>query len=408
MGIYMKKILIIGAGASGMMAAICAANDKSHVTIYERNEKAGKKLLATGNGKCNLTNMDMGTEHYYTEDTDKLARCLLRFSQNDTISFFENMGLMTRQKDGYVYPYCEQASAVLDVFLTMLTRKEIALETGVESICISHSPKKGFVVTSSKGKHCFDAVILACGSKAGIKNANGDGYDLAKNFGHRIKKLYPALVQVRCKESFFSMIAGVRVKGKVSLYVDDRIKSEERGEIQLTDYGISGIPVFQMSRLIAESLDRGKQVKVILDFFPHMSVKEWCAFYTNRIKEYEGRTMEEFLLGLLHKKISILLLKDYGLYPSDRIQGSISPQIQSLCDFMKAFVVTPKQVNPFEQAQVCSGGVAFDEVDDHMQSIYRKDLYICGEMLDIDGKCGGYNLQWAWTSGYLAGTHAAL
>lgn len=399
----MKRILVVGAGASGMMAAICAANENNRVTIYERNEKPGKKLLATGNGKCNLTNMDMGPDHYYTLDADKLARCLARFSQKDTISFFEKAGLLTRQKDGYVYPYCEQASAVLDMLLTMLKRKKIVLKTGVESICISHSPKKGFVVTSSKKKACFDAVILACGSKAGIKNANSDGYDLAKTFGHRIKKLYPALVQVRCKESFFPMIAGVRVKAKASLYVDDRIISEEQGEIQLTDYGISGIAVFQMSRLIAEFLDQDKQVKVILDFFPHMSAEEWCKFYTDRIRQYEGRTVEEFQLGLLHKKISLLLLKENNLRPSDCIQGSISPQLQSLCDSMKAFVVTPGQVNPFEQAQVCSGGVMFDEVDDHMQSIYQKGLYICGEMLDIDGKCGGYNLQWAWTSGRIAG-----
>ena len=403
----MKKILVIGAGASGMMAALSAAGNGNQVVIYEKTDRVGKKILATGNGKCNLTNLNMGTEFYYTEDENKLARCLDLFSEQDTIAFFESLGLMTRQREGYVYPYCEQAAVVLDVLRMALEQKKIQVKTSVENISLQMDKRQCFQVLSSVGKETFDAVILACGSKAGIKNAITDGYNLAKGFGHKIKKLYPALVQVKCSENFFPMIAGVRVKAGITLCVDGKAETEEMGEVQLTDYGISGIPVFQISRLIAGYLDEKKEVSVLLDFLPHMSETEWNVFFTDRLMQYEGKTAEEFLLGILHKKVSFMLLKEYGIKPTDIVKGSVKKVLGQLCAAMKKFKVTPQSVNSFEQAQVCRGGVSFAELDDTMQSIYQKNLYICGEMVDIDGKCGGYNLQWAWTSGYIAGNNAA-
>ena len=403
----MKNILVIGAGASGMMAALAAAKCGSRVTIYEKSDRIGKKILATGNGKCNLTNLKMGTEFYYTEDEEKLSRCLAAFTEQDTLSFFDEIGLMTRERDGYVYPYCEQAAVVLDVLRLALEENGIRIKTSVEQIRLDNLKDGTFQVVSTAGKEKFDAVVLACGSKAGIKNAITDGYDLAKNFGHKIKKLYPALVQVRCQENFFSAVAGVRIKAGVTLWVDGKVNAMESGEVQLTDYGISGIPIFQISRLIAGYLDEKKKITVCLDFLPHLSSDEWKVFYEKRLKCYEGRMTEEFLLGILHKKISQMLLKEFGLKPSDVINESVKKKLELLCDTMKVFKVTPQSVNPFEQAQVCRGGVDFNELEDTMQSIYRKNLYICGEMVDIDGKCGGYNLQWAWTSGYLAGSNAA-
>lgn len=402
----MGKILVIGGGASGMMAAIAAGRNNNQVTIYERADRVGKKILATGNGKCNLTNLAMGCGYYYTDDKDKLIRCLEKFSEKDTLVFFEGIGLMLRERDGYVYPYCEQAAVVLDVLRAALEEYHIRIKTSVEEIVIRTDKKDRFQVNSSVGKENFDAVILACGSRAGIKNAVTDGYDIAKSFGHHIHKLYPALVQVRCRETFFGMVAGVRCKAGIALLVDGIINAKEQGEVQLTDYGISGIPVFQISRQIAGFLDEKKEVKVCIDFLPHMENAEWKQFYSDRLTAYEGKTVEEFLLGMLHKKVSLMLLKEYGLKAGDLVGSSVKSALIQLCDAMKAFIVTPQSVNPFEQAQVCRGGVAFGELDDTMQSIYQKNLYICGEMVDIDGKCGGYNLQWAWTSGHIAGDHA--
>ena len=402
----MGKILVVGGGASGMIAAIQAASNKNQVTIYECTDRVGKKILATGNGKCNLTNLAMGVEYYYTTDTKKLERCLERFSEKDTMDFFEGIGLLLRERDGYVYPYCEQAAVVLDVLRNALGQKEICVKTSVENIRITPISNNRFEVVSSVGKVIYDAVILACGSKAGIKNAITSGYDLAKSFGHKIIKLYPALVQVRCKEKFFAMIAGVRCKAALNVIVNGISVAKEQGEVQLTDYGISGIPVFQISRLVAGELDKKENVEVELDFLPHQTKEDWKRFCDSRIKQYEGKTAEEFLLGILHKKLSLMLLKEFGLKPTDLVSEKTSKILLRICCAMKSFIVTPTAVNPFEQAQVCRGGVAFGELDDNMQSIYQKNLYICGEMVDIDGKCGGYNLQWAWTSGSIAGKNA--
>ena len=403
----MKRILVIGAGASGMMAAIQAAIAGAQVTIYEKTDRVGKKILATGNGKCNLSNQNMDLSNYYCEDYDKLANCFSRFSVQDTVSFFESNGLMLKERDGYLYPYCEQASVVLDVLRLCLKKYNVNVVTSVTDIILSVKKNGRFSVDSSVGNKEFDSVILSCGSKAGMKNATTEGYNYAKAFGHRIVPLEPALVQVRCEEDFFPAVAGVRCKAKISLYMDNVLNASEQGELQLTDYGISGIPVFQISRLIAKAIRNKNSVSVEIDFVPAMEDAEWEQLITDRITQYYGFSLEEFLTGLLHKKISLMLLKQYGLKPAEKLSKENEKIVMGLCEAMKKFIVTPKCVNGFEQAQVCSGGIDFSELNENLESIYCPGLYICGEMIDVDGKCGGHNLQWAWTSGYIAGTSAA-
>lgn len=403
----MRKILVIGAGASGMMAAICAAKKGAKVTIYEKNDRVGKKILATGNGKCNLSNTDMDITNYYCEDYNKLDNAFKRFSCEDTILFFENCGLMIRNRDGYLYPYCEQASVVLDILRSNLERYGIEVYTSVTDIVVSARKSGKFSVKSSVADKEFDSVILACGSKAGMKHATTDGYDLAKAFGHRIVPLFPALVQVRCREKFFPSVAGVRCKAKITLFVNEREKVWEQGELQLTDYGVSGIPVFQISRIIAKELSNNIPIHIEIDFVPEQTLGEWETYINNRIHNMYGCTLDNFMTGILHKKISAMLLKQYGLKPMSYLDATNESVIKKLCLDMKKFTVVPKSVNDFEFAQVCSGGVEFTQLNDDMESLYQPGLYIVGEMVDIDGKCGGYNLQWAWTSGYIAGTAAA-
>jgi len=402
-----KRILVVGAGASGMMAAIQASEHGAQVTIYEKTDRVGKKILATGNGKCNLSNKEMNLSNYYCTDKDKLAGCFRRFSTEDTITFFEKCGLMIRSRDGYLYPYCEQASVVLDVLRTCLKKCGVKVETSVTDICLSVKKNGKFVAESSLGKKEFDSVILACGSKAGMKNATTEGLDLAKDFGHRIVPLLPALVQVRCEEPFFPAIAGVRCKAKIRLFSNENVLANEHGELQLTDYGISGIPVFQISRIIAAELKNKNTLCVEIDFVPEMADAEWEQIVLMRYTRYMGDTLEEFLTGMLHKKISMMLLKEHGLKPGDTLCESVKEKVIKMCRNMKHFKVTPKNVNGFEQAQVCSGGVDFQELNDNLESVYQPGLFICGEMVDVDGKCGGYNLQWAWTSGTIAGISAA-
>ena len=406
-GKSVKRVLVVGAGASGMMAAIQASKHGAAVTIYEKTDRVGKKILATGNGKCNLANEDMDLSNYFCADKDKLAGCFARFSTNDTIAFFEKSGLMIRSRDGYLYPYCEQASVVLDVLRAGLKKCGVQVETSVTDICLSVKKNNKFMVESSLGKKEFDSVILACGSKAGMKNATTEGFNLAKGFGHRIIPLLPALVQVRCEETFFPAVAGVRCKAKIGLFVDEKAVAYEQGELQLTDYGISGIPVFQISRIIAAELKAGNRLCVETDFVPHMTDSDWEQFILMRYERYAGDTAEAFFTGMLHKKISMMLLKEYGLKADDVICESVKERVMEICLAMKHFKVTPKSVNGYEQAQVCSGGVDFAELDENLESVYQPGLFICGEMVDVDGKCGGYNLQWAWTSGSIAGSCAA-
>lgn len=403
----MKRVLVIGAGASGMMAAIQASLKGAQVTMYEKSDRVGKKILATGNGKCNLSNMDMDLTNFYCRDYDKLASCFSRFSTEDTIAFFEGCGLMIKSRDGYLYPYCEQASVVLDVLRAKLKRCGVKVITEVAGISLSVKKNGKFIVDSSVSKKEFDAVVLACGSKAGVKTTATEGYDYAKAFGHRMIPLLPALVQVRCEGNFFSTVAGVRCKAKLTLYTDDKQTACEQGELQLTDYGISGIPVFQISRIIASELHNKNNILVEIDFIPGMADAEWNEFVKERIERYRDFPLEEFLTGILHKKISMMLLRKYGLKPDECLCKENEKNIIKLCREMKHFMVIPRSVNGFEQAQVCSGGVDFAGLDENLESIYQPGLYICGEMVDVDGKCGGYNLQWAWTSGYIAGVSAA-
>ena len=402
-----KRILVIGAGASGMMAAIQAAQKGAQVTIYEKSDRVGKKILATGNGKCNLSNEDMEMNNYFCEDYGKLATFFSRFSTEDTIAFFKECGLMIRSRDGYLYPYCEQASVVLDVLRTCLKKYSVKIVTDVTDISLSAKKNGKFLVQSSFERKEFDAVILACGSRAGVKNASTEGYDYAKIFGHRIVPLLPALVQVRCEDNFWASVSGVRCKAEISLYINDKYETGEKGELQLTDYGISGIPVFQISRIIAKALYGKEKVSVNIDFVPDVPMDEWKEFIINRMNLYRGFTLEEFLTGMLHKKISQMLHKHAGLKATDILTKENENTVMELCLEMKCFTVVPQKVNGFEQAQVCSGGVDFTELNENLESVYQPGLYVCGEMVDVDGKCGGYNLQWAWTSGYIAGVSAA-
>jgi len=391
-----------------MMAAISASDKGAKVTIYEKTDRVGKKILATGNGKCNLSNTNMELCNYYTEDKKKLSRCFERFSSQDTVDFFEKQGMMIRSKDGYLYPYCEQASVVLDILRSSIARRGIEVFTAVENIAIFAKKNGKFVVESTLGKKEFDRVILACGSKAGVKNMTTEGLDYAKAFGHRIIPVLPALVQVRCEGDFFKSVAGVRCKAKITLYSEKELLAKEQGELQLTDYGISGIPVFQISRVIAKQIHKRNKVEVEIDFLPDILAKDWECFVKERVCQYHGYSCEDFLTGILHKKVSLMLLKEFGLKPTDILNQASEEKMYRLCKAMKEFRVIPKGVNSYEQAQVCCGGVDFSELDDTMQSVYQPGLYMCGEMIDIDGKCGGYNLQWAWTSGYIAGVSAAV
>ncbi len=405
------KIAVIGGGASGMMAALTASKQQADVTLFEKNDRVGKKLLMTGNGKCNFSNLDFDVRYYHSQSSRDLQPFFAAFGVKETVEFFEELGMLVKNKNGYLYPASEQASTVLDVLRFSCERARVEIKTCAEVKKITRKDRQFFVEikegTEITGQF-FDKVILACGSKAGPKSiASGSGYLLAKSFRHTVVETVPALVQLRCEESCFKQLAGVRTDCALTVFTDGVCIGTERGELQLTDYGISGIPVFQFSRFAAEALKEKRKVRVSLDFLPDFSENEYEDFIHKRVALQSGQTAEQFFLGITNKKIIQLFLKLAGLKPDETIGKQNRNKWEKVFALFRDFSVTVKETNPMENAQVTAGGVSMDEISIQMESNLVPGLYFAGELLDIDGRCGGYNLQWAWTSGYLAGSHAA-
>ena len=409
----MKKVAVIGGGAAGMMAAITAGRCGAHVTVYERNERVGKKILVTGNGKCNFSNRSLGKEDYYG-NRQKLERCFSIFSPEDAVDFFADAGMLVKERKGCLYPWSEQASTVLDL---------LRLEMGCAGVDVRVSEKVGEIVrdrktgmfcidtSAGKSRDCYHAVILACGGCAAPKTgSDGSGFALAEKLGHRVIPVVPALVQLRCKDSFFKMIAGVRCEARLRMHGERNEKNllvEERGELQFTEYGISGIPVFQLSRHAAYLLAEGKKVEVWIDLLPQMTGADFHMMCEERIKKAGGKTLEEFLLGMANKKVNLMMIKEAGYKPGDDAIQLGEERLRKLLYSYRELKVHILAANSFENAQVTAGGVDMDEVTENLESMKIPGIYFAGEMLDVDGRCGGYNIQWAWTSGYIAGGSAA-
>lgn len=459
---------IVGGGAAGMMAAITAAGCGASVTILERNDRPGRKLLSTGNGKCNLGNEKLYINEYYTSCPEFLEKCLARFGTEDTVAFFQGIGLLLKSKNGYLYPMSEQASSVLDVLRHELCRQgvqiitdckvdniEITGRAGSRAECRSEktdkyirlvecSKKAGICdvelninrqnknrqnknrqnnnqqnsnrqnnshrirLESRGGIYCFDRVILACGGRAAPRTgSDGRGYRLAEKLGHSLVPVVPALVQMRCREDFFKSIAGVRADAMLTVITGNGEPVQERGELQLTDYGISGIPVFQISRVMNYILRKEKDVEVRIDFLPDITEEALAAFAAERMHLRKGCTVEAFFTGILNKKLMLLFIRLAGLKATEDASAADPEKMRMVYRLCKCFTVHVSGSNSYDNAQVCAGGVPLNEVTAHLESRKAPGVYFAGEILDVDGKCGGYNLQWAWCSGHIAGMAAS-
>lgn len=423
-------IIIVGAGASGLAAAISAAQSGARVTVLEQKEKAGKKILATGNGHCNFTNRRMDAACYH--DNEFAMHVIRRFDVDDTLAFFQTLGIFPHERNGYYYPMSEQASSVVSLLLKRAGELGVEILTGMRVFRIRPVQKAMEVQISMKipgeipektgnaggkkrktadtggksrnrknGKNaaeeiCFenrklyaDRVILACGGQASpALGSDGSGYDLAAAMGHGLVKPLPALTGIQCMEPWFKQLAGVRVPARVTILADGRETAADTGELQLTDYGISGIPVFQVSRYAAKALEAGKKVQAELSFFPEISDKDLADYLTHHSDgQYEGLYPAKLLtvLRMLEK------------------EGK-----QGLLYLTRHLRCTCREINGFDRAQVTCGGIPLQEVNpDTLESLCCPGVYLAGELLDVDGICGGYNLQWAWSSGWLAGNSAS-
>ncbi|MBR4173409.1 MAG: NAD(P)/FAD-dependent oxidoreductase [Clostridia bacterium] len=385
----MSKVAILGGGASGIMAAITAARCGSKVVLLERNHRIGKKLLMTGNGRCNITNMNVGADSY---NSAFVCDALKNFSVADTLDFFKKIGLLTYVEDeGRVYPVTNQASAVLDILRFELERRNIEIVCDFDTVKIEKN-EKGFVITEKNGKKVTaDRVVVALGGKsAPSTGSDGGGYRLLEMLGHSVKTPEKALVQLKTDKS----IKGVRCLCKVSLN-----GKSETGEVQFTGYGLSGIPVLNLSKY-AKDGDR-----ITLDMIPDFTETELFEY----LKKRDNQPLETYLVGMLNKPLGQMLLKECNIGKLTRESGSLEEfEIEKIAKKLKnwCFAVTGKM--GWDNSQVTSGGIELLEVNPKtMESTLVKELYLSGEILDIDAPCGGFNLQWAWSSGYLAGKNAA-
>ncbi|MDO4300728.1 MAG: aminoacetone oxidase family FAD-binding enzyme [Clostridia bacterium] len=404
------KLAIIGGGASGMAAAIEAARTNSdiEIIILERLDRVGKKILATGNGRCNYSNINACVNNYYGRDRNFVSYALEEFDVNNTVNFFNQLGVFPKEeKNGKLYPFSEQASAVSDALRNELARLNVEIISGFQVVDIKRN-KKFFKLEAKDGRVILTERAIAAGGGCASPALGSDGscFRLLEKMGHKISDTVPALVQFKTDPKEVKSLQGIKFTGNVSLIHRDKIIGEEYGEVLFTDYGISGPPVFQLSAKAAFK----KNLKAALDFMPEYSPKQVYDILESRKESLGHLTMENYFVGLLNKRIGNLIARRSGIEKlSYKVCDLTSSVMWSMASHIKEYVLEITGTKGFQNAQVTAGGAITEEFNyKTMESRIVKGLYACGEVLDIYGDCGGYNLQWAWSSGRLAGRSAAV
>lgn len=398
----MKNVAIIGAGASGLVCSITAACRDVRVVLFDKNSFAGKKLLATGNGRCNYWNSDQSLSHYHSSEEDLLPNIITKSLENEVLDFFDLLGVVPLIKNGYYYPYSNQASSIRDLLEKEALRRDVVFAFDTEVLDVVLEEGK-FVIVERDGREYFDDLVIATGSKASPKTGStGFGYQIAEKFHHPIVPVRPSLVQLQCHGSFLKNWAGVRCQCSVSLFQDDVFLSSQEGEIQLTDYGVSGICVFNLSRYASIGLSQGKKISLKVNFLPFldMNILDWL---TSRGEQLSDYSMDLFLEGVLPSKLISVILSCCGI-SSKAVFTSLSLEKKKKLSLMLvSFPLEVSGTKDFSSSQVCSGGVALSSVSSDLESKIVPRLYFTGEVLDVDGDCGGYNLGFSWMSGILVG-----
>lgn len=398
------KVLIIGGGASGLMAALSAAEDGANrVTLLERQGRVGRKLLATGNGRCNLTNLGADASHYHGAAPEFVKPALERFGVRRTLDYFRALGLLTvAEADGKVYPLSDQASSVLDVLRFAVELRGVTVVPSCDVIEVKKKAR-GYEAVSATGEKYFgDKLIVCCGGCAG-KRLGGvkSGYFLLGQLGHSCTALYPCLTQIETDPTWVKALKGVRADCRVALRRGGRVIQETAGELQFTEFGVSGPVAFELSRAASTG---GEGLTLVLDFFRDYPAEALAAFLRERRERFPQLPAEEMFSGSLQSRLGKTVLKRAGFAMAEPLGSVGDARIDDLCKLVKAFPLNVTGVKGFDNAQVTVGGVPAAEFRrDTLESRIAPGVFAAGEVLDIDGDCGGFNLQWAWSSGYVAG-----
>lgn len=406
----MTQIGIIGGGASGLMAAIVAARQGADVTLIERQNRVGKKILVTGNGRCNLSNTTLAPVHFHTHSKADVFQVIKAFGLQQTLDFFKELGIEPLVEKGKLYPLSEQASSVLDVMRLELQKLGVKIIVDTCVCKLEPNKDKWVVATEDHKKYVFDRVIIATGGLAAPQlGCDEKGYKLLKPLGHRTYTPYPTLVHITSSTPYCKMMQGTRVKGSVCIEVDGQITRKEEGEVLFTEDGLSGPPIFQLSREASSAYVQQKQCRIYLDLAPKVTADELIAKVYERIGQNPQKTIEELFIGWFHKKVVMAIIKQSAIgSPITPCENLEYEMIEKLVKSIKQLTFEVTGTRGYKFAQATAGGIRLEDIDlKTMASKKAKGLYIIGEVLDVDGDCGGYNLQWAWSTGYLAGQDAA-
>ena len=400
------EIAIIGGGAAGFVAAITAAKSGKKVVILERKERVLKKVLVTGNGRCNMTNVKADITHYFGKNIDLIENILNSFTPKDTMEFFNELGIICNEEErGKVYPLSGQAASIVDALRFEAEKLGIVTET---EFYVRKVEKDGFkfkIYSEDKRKIEANRVILATGGQSYPElGSNGSGYEIAKELGHSITKLSPSIVQLKAEKYQVKGLQGIKLDTAVTAYGDNKKICTYNGELLFTDYGISGNVVFNISFV----MPLYKNVEFEIDFMKKFDYNELYDILKRR-KEILGHlSMEQYFNGMINKKLGQFLAKISGIEKLSKPVNTLSDdEIRNLCNVLKKYRINVLETTGFKNAQVTAGGVPLDEINtETLESKKVKGFYFAGEVLDVYGECGGYNLQWAWASGHKAGESA--
>ncbi len=391
----MKKVIVVGAGASGIMAAICAARAGAQVIVLESERKPLKKLLLTGNGRCNMTNMHWDGQVLRGAHADMAFAIVKNFDHNDAIAFFSEIGVHTKERDGWIYPMSDSAKNVARLLLHEAERLRITIKTN-ERVSLIEKEGEAFSIETANRRYEADRIIVSSGSSASV---NGNAYTIseetAERFGIKRSEFLPALTALRTSDSKICKCSGVRCDGRISLHIDGRCECEKRGQLQFTSYGISGIPVFELGRYAVDGIRQGREVALYADLLPDLDVDELFKLLIAQRKRDPSASLKLILSGLLPEGIAALAQSACG-------------DISDAVGFLKALYIPIDGYLKEDKAQACMGGIDIGELTAACEAKKCRGLYFTGEAVDVDGTCGGYNLQWAWSSGYAAGCAAAI
>ena len=416
--------IIVGAGAAGMTAALSCGKQGQQVLLIERQAQMGRKILATGNGKCNLTNFVQKEECYRSDCPARAQKVLAAFGQAEAMELFRSLGIYTKDKNGYVYPYSEQAASVRDAFeagimsdsnITFLSESEVydvgetrgVFHVTVRSVAdekqIEKQSTKREQIEKKQQYHC-KSLLITTGGLAGPKfGCDGSGYRMAEQFGHKVVSPLPALTALKSSAPFLKKVSGVRNQAAITLEIDGKTVKQETGELQWTEYGISGVAIFQLSRFAIIALEKNKKVSLYFDFMPELSSEEKLRLFLTLAQQNKKKDALSFAKGFFPAKLCPVILREAGI-SEEKALGSLEEKDWDA--FVLAVSHFSLRINGYvgyEKAQVTRGGITLTELTDSLESIKQPGLFFAGEVTDVDGTCGGYNLQWAFSSGTVAG-----